>query len=262
VISVEDVDYNLFIHKVNENLMLDLGNYKETQMKRRLTSLYTKRGFSSFIPYFNALMRDKDLMNEFMDRVTINVSEFWRNPTRWTVLEQKFIPEMLKKSPRLKCWSAACSTGEEPYTLAMLLMEAGADHSDILAMDIDDTVLTKAQKGEYIERSIRDIPAKYLSKYFAKTNDNYQVEPSLKKLIRFRKGNLLLDRFEKDFDLIICRNVMIYFTEQAKQELYHKFSQSLKPDGLLFVGSTEQIFTPAQYNLEAVDSFFYRRITV
>jgi chemotaxis protein methyltransferase CheR len=260
---LEDLDdYNLFIRKVNENLNLDLANYKENQMKRRLTSLFMKRGFSSFIPYFNALIKDKELMNEFVDRVTINVSEFWRNPTRWTVLEQRFIPEMLKRSPRLKCWSAACSTGEEPFTLAMLLMEAGADRPDILAMDLDDAVLAKAQKGEYIERSIRDIPAKYLSKYLTKVNDNYQVEQSLKKLIRFKKGNLLLDRFEKDFDLIICRNVMIYFTEQAKQELYHKFSQSLKPDGLLFVGSTEQIFTPAQYHLEAVDSFFYRKITV
>lgn len=257
---LEDLDYNVFIRKVNENLNLDLGNYKETQMKRRLTSLFMKRGFSSFTQYFNAIVKDKELMTEFMDRVTINVSEFWRNPARWSVLEQRFIPEMLKRSPRLKCWSAACSTGEEPYTLAMLLMEAGADRADILATDIDDTVLAKAQKGEYIERSIRDIPSKYLSKYFTKTNDNYLVEQSLKKIIRFKKGNLLLDRFEKDFDLIICRNVMIYFTEQAKQELYHKFSQSLKPDGLLFVGSTEQIFTPAQYNLEAVDSFFYRKI--
>jgi chemotaxis protein methyltransferase CheR len=260
--NMEDVEYNLFIRKVNDNLNLDLSNYKETQMKRRLTSLYTKRGFKSFIPYFNALIKDKELLNEFMDKVTINVSEFWRNPNRWSVLEQKFIPEMLKSSSKLKCWSAACSTGEEPYTLAMLLTEAGASQSDILAMDIDDTVLAKAQKGEYIDRAIRDIPPAYLAKYFTKVNDNFLVDPALKKLIRFRKGNLLLDRFEKDFDLIVCRNVMIYFTEQAKQELYHKFSQSLKPNGLLFVGSTEQIFTPAQYQLEAVDSFFYRRISV
>jgi chemotaxis protein methyltransferase CheR len=259
---MEDVEYNLFIRKVNDNLNLDLSNYKETQMKRRLTSLYTKRGFNSFIPYFNALIKDKELLNEFMDKVTINVSEFWRNPNRWSVLEQKFIPDMLKNSPKLKCWSAACSTGEEPYTLAMLLAEAGASQSDILAMDIDDTVLAKAHKGEYVDRAVRDIPPAYLAKYFTKVNDNFVVDPALKKLIRFRKGNLLLDRFEKDFDLIVCRNVMIYFTEQAKQELYHKFSQSLKPNGLLFVGSTEQIFTPAQYQLEAVDSFFYRRISV
>ena len=259
---MEDLDYNSFVRKVNDNFKLDLANYKETQMKRRLTSLYTKRGFNSFSAYFNALVKDKQLMDEFMDRVTINVSEFWRNPTRWSVLEQKLLPEMLRRSSRLKCWSAACSTGEEPYTLAMLLKEAGSENSDILAMDIDETVLTKAQKGEYIERSIRDVPSKYLSKYFIKANDMYQVDASLKKFIRFKKGNLLLDRFEQDFDLIICRNVMIYFTEPAKHELYHKFSKALKPGGLLFVGSTEQIFTPAQYNLEAVDSFFYRRKSV
>jgi chemotaxis protein methyltransferase CheR len=259
---LEDLDYRMFIRKVNENLKLDLGNYKETQMKRRLTSLFMKRGFHSFAAYFNALVRDADLMNEFMDRVTINVSEFWRNPARWIVLEQKLIPEMLSRSPRLKCWSAACSTGEEPYTLAMLLAEAGAEHANILASDLDDAVLIKAQKGEYTDRSIRDVPSNYLSKYFIQANQNYCIDPSLKKMVRYKKGNLLLDPFEKDFDLIICRNVMIYFTEQAKQELYYKFSQSLKPDGLLFVGSTEQIFTPAQYNLEPVDSFFYRKIFV
>jgi chemotaxis protein methyltransferase CheR len=257
---MEDMDYNLFIKKVNDQLSLDLSNYKETQMKRRLTSLRMKRGFDTFTSYFNSMLKDPALLNEFKDRVTINVSEFWRNPNRWTVLEKKFIPEMIARSSRLKCWSAACSTGEEPYTLAMILSEQGALNSDILAMDLDQNVLEKAEQGRYLDRSIRDVPQEYLKKYFAKDGDHYQITPSLKRMIRFRNGNLLLDRFEKDFDLIICRNVMIYFTESAKHDLYHKFAASLKPGGLLFVGSTEQIFSPVQYGLEVVDSFFYRKI--
>jgi chemotaxis protein methyltransferase CheR len=257
---LEDTDYVQFIKKVKDNLSLDLSNYKETQMKRRLTSLMLKRGFETFATYYNALLNDKDLMNEFLDRVTINVSEFWRNPNRWTVLEQRFIPELLRHSPRLKCWSAACSTGEEPYTLAMILNEKGVVSPDILAMDIDDTVLRKAQVGEYPDRSVRDVPPPYLKKYFSESNQQYKVTDTLKRMIRFKKGNLLLDRFEQDFDLIICRNVMIYFTEEAKTNLYHKFSNALRPGGLLFVGSTEQIFSPAQYKLETVDSFFYRKL--
>jgi len=258
---MEDMDYVLFTKKVNEQLTLDLSHYKETQMKRRLTSLRQKRGFDTFAAYFNAMMKDPVLLNEFKDRVTINVSEFWRNPNRWSMLEQKFIPEMLSKTSRLKCWSAACSTGEEPYTLAMILAEQGAKSSDILAMDLDDTVLRKAQAGHYNDRSIRDVPPHYLKKYFSSDGLDFQVSDQLKRMVKFRKGNLLLDRFERDFDLIICRNVMIYFTESAKQELYHKFSQSLKPAGILFVGSTEQIFNPGQYGLESVESFFYRRIS-
>ncbi len=257
---MEDMDYYVFTKKVKDHLGLDLSNYKETQMKRRLTSLRTKRGFDSFTAYFNAITKEPTLLNEFKDRVTINVSEFWRNPNRWSVLEQKFIPEMLANMPRLKCWSAACSTGEEPYTLAMILNEQGSAQADILAMDLDESVLQKAQQGQYLERSVRDVPPNYMKKYFTREGEHYQIASSLKRMIRFRSGNLLLDRFEKDFDLIICRNVMIYFTEPAKHDLYHKFSASLKPGGILFVGSTEQIFSPAQYRLEAVDSFFYKKL--
>ena len=259
---MEDMDYVLFTRKVKDTLSLDLSNYKETQMKRRLTSLRLKRGFETFASYFDAIMKDPDLLSEFKDRVTINVSEFWRNPNRWAALEQKFIPELLARTPRPKCWSAACSTGEEPYTLAMILDQHGGSHAEIIATDIDATVLRKAQEGIYLDRSIRDVPPAYMSKYFTRQDQNYCISDTLKRAVKFRQGNLLLDKFEKDFDLIICRNVMIYFTESAKHELYHKFAEALKPGGILFVGSTEQIFSPGQYGLEAADSFFYRKISV
>lgn len=259
---MEDQDYALFVRKVKDFMSLDLADYKETQMKRRLTSLRMKRGFHSFAAYFKAITEDSALLNEFKDRVTINVSEFWRNPNRWSVLEQKFIPELLKNTSRLKCWSAACSTGEEPYTLAMILAEQGVIHPDITATDLDENVLSKAQIGLYPERSVRDVPERYLKKYFTVSGQNYQISDKLRAMVKFRKGNLLLDQFDKHYDLIICRNVMIYFTEQAKHDLYMRFSESLKPGGLLFVGSTEQIFTPAQYGFETADSFFYRKKTV
>lgn len=257
---MEDLDYQQFVKRIKEALGLDLSSYKETQMKRRLTSLRVKRGFANFAAYFDALMKDEALRAEFMDRVTINVSEFWRNPIRWSVLEQKFIPELARRSPRLKCWSAACSTGEEPYTLAMILAEQGIRNADVLATDIDENVLAKARIGEYPERSVRDVPPHYMRKYFVEADGVFRIDESLKRMIRFRKGDLLSDRFESDYDLIICRNVMIYFTEPAKAELYHKFARALKPGGLLFVGSTEQIFTPAQYGLESADTFFYRKL--
>lgn len=259
---MEDMDYTLFIRKVKDFMSLDLADYKETQMKRRLTSLRMKRGYDTFAAYFKAITENPVLLNEFKDRVTINVSEFWRNPNRWAVLEERFIPEILQKTPRPKCWSAACSTGEEPYTLAMILAEKGVNHPEIIATDLDENVLSKAQIGLYLERSIRDVPKPYLDKYFTVSGQQYQIADKLKAMVKFRKGNLLLDEFDKHYDLIICRNVMIYFTEQAKHDLYMRFAASLKPGGLLFVGSTEQIFTPAQYGLETADSFIYRRMSV
>ncbi|WP_020616676.1 CheR family methyltransferase [Paenibacillus daejeonensis] len=257
---MEDQDFSLFIKRIKEKTAIDLSQYKEAQMKRRLTTLRTKHGFTTFHTYMDALQKDPQLMNEFLDRMTINVSEFWRNPNRWQALEQRFLPELMKESPRLRIWSAACSTGEEPYTLAMILDHLSVlDRSSILATDLDHKVLEKAQSGNYLDRSIRDVPPAYIKRYFTMSDDLYAVQGLLKKAVKFKQHNLLHDRFEGPFDLIVCRNVMIYFTEEAKQQLYRKFSQALRPGGVLFVGSTEQIFSPAQYDLETVETFFYRK---
>ncbi|MEC0207738.1 protein-glutamate O-methyltransferase CheR [Paenibacillus ehimensis] len=256
---MEDKDFLLFIKKVKDYTSIDLSQYKEAQMKRRLTTLRMKKGYSTFASFFEAMTKDKELFYEFLDRMTINVSEFWRNPNRWEVLEQKFLPDMLRKSRKVKCWSAACSTGEEPYTLAMILAELNAQDSVVLATDIDEGALEKAKKAVYSDRSVRDVPAKYLQKYYRQENLTYHIADSLRKSIRFQKQNLLVDTFDTGFDLIVCRNVMIYFTEEAKHLLYHKFANALKPGGILFVGSTEQIFSPAQYGLESAETFFYRK---
>lgn len=257
---MEDKDFALFIKKVKDYTSIDLSQYKEAQMKRRLTTLRQKKGYTTFADFFDAMTKDKNLFYEFLDRMTINVSEFWRNPNRWEVLEKQFLPEMLKSTKRLKVWSAACSTGEEPYTLAMILAEfQPLSDVQVLATDIDEGALEKARKAVYVDRSIRDVPAKYLKKYFRQDQLTFSIVDELKRAVKFQKQNLLIDTFDSGFDLIVCRNVMIYFTEEAKHLLYHKFAKALKPGGILFVGSTEQIFSPGQYNLEPAETFFYRK---
>ncbi|MBO9607556.1 MAG: protein-glutamate O-methyltransferase CheR [Paenibacillaceae bacterium] len=259
---MEDRDFSLFVSKIKDYTTIDLNQYKEAQMKRRLTTLRMKKGHATFASYFDALVKDKSLLYEFLDRMTINVSEFWRNPNRWEILESRFIPDMLRANRKLRVWSAACSTGEEPYTLAMILAELRAlQDAYVSATDIDDGALEKAKAGIYLDRSVRDVPRKYIDKFFTsdKTTATFKIADELKKAVTFRKQNLLLDTFETSFDLIVCRNVMIYFTEEAKHMLYHKFAQALRPGGILFVGSTEQIFSPGQYGLEPADTFFYRR---
>ncbi|WP_050794385.1 CheR family methyltransferase [Paenibacillus curdlanolyticus] len=260
-LGVGDQDYELFIEQIKKRTKIDLAQYKETQMKRRLTTLRQKHGFQTFASYMDALVRDQTFMDEFLDRMTINVSEFWRNPNRWGMLENRFLPEMLANNGRISIWSAACSTGDEPYTTAMILDKMGKlDRTTITATDLDHNVLSKAQGGLYHERSVRDVPPEYRDRYFSLEGEAYAVDERIKRAIRFKQHNLLYDPFGGPYDLIICRNVMIYFTEDAKHGLYQRFSDALKPGGILFVGSTEQIFTPQQYQFETVETFFYRKM--
>ncbi|AMA73572.1 MULTISPECIES: CheR family methyltransferase [Aneurinibacillus] len=258
---MEDKDFLQFIDKVKHKTGIDLALYKEAQMKRRLTSLRVKRGYHTFDSFFEAMTKNQELFNEFLDRMTINVSEFFRNPSRWQVLETKIIPRLLKEKGRLKCWSAACSTGEEPYSLAMLLSRfMPLSEIDITATDIDEGAIAKAKRGVYVERSLQNMPKDLAAKYFRKEEAMYAISDDIKRRIKFKRHNLLADPFDKNHDLIVCRNVMIYFTEEAKHDLYHKFAASLRTGGVLFVGSTEQIFQPQHYGFEPEDTFFYRKM--
>ncbi|WP_339231114.1 protein-glutamate O-methyltransferase CheR [Oceanobacillus sp. FSL K6-2867] len=254
-------DYIEFIQKVKTRLGIDLQLYKETQMKRRITTLRDKRGFSSYVSYFEAFNKDKDMLNEFTDRLTINVSEFYRNAKRWEVLKDTILPLLLKDRNRLSIWSAACSTGEEPYSLAILMKEHFPTVPvQILATDIDNNVLAKAKQGIYMEQALKELPANYKKKYFEMTGSLYKINDSLKQMLTFKRHNLLADRYPANIDLIVCRNVLIYFTDSAKENIYKNFSNALKTNGVLFVGSTEQIFNPAKYDFNLAETFFYQKI--
>lgn len=252
-------DYLIFVKKIYEKTGIDLALYKEAQMKRRLTSLFQKRGFCSFQDFYRALIENEELLAEFLDRMTINVSEFYRNRKRWEILERMILPDLIKDK-KIKLWSAACSTGEEPYTLAMMLLKYLKPSSiQLLATDIDKNAIARAKIGIYPERSLQEMPSEMKVDYFIKKSELYHILPEIKKMPVFKQQNLLSAHFDKEFDLIVCRNVLIYFTEQAKEILYQKFSDSLKKGGILFVGSTEQIFHPEKYGLHSVDTFFYQK---
>lgn len=252
-------NYSFFVDKWKKMTGVDLALYKEAQMKRRLTSLYEKKGYGDFREFALALEKNEALLQETLDRMTINVSEFYRNYKRWEVLEKTILP-LLKPAKTMKVWSAACSTGEEPYTLSMILSrQKGLTDYQIIATDIDDKVLQKAKEGVYQERSLQEVPKEMKELYFTQDGNRFKVKDEIRKNIRFQKHNLLADPYEKDFDIIVCRNVLIYFTEEAKEKIYHKFSGSLKNKGILFVGSTEQIFNPEKYGFQSTDTFFYQK---
>ncbi|WP_018922239.1 CheR family methyltransferase [Salsuginibacillus kocurii] len=257
----ESLDYERFVTNVYQKTGIDLGLYKEAQMKRRLKSFYEKKNYTSFSHFFQeGLTQEPELLNEFLERMTINVSEFFRNPKRWEALEKRILPTILKDQAKVKVFSAACSTGEEPYTLVMLLNRFfSLANIEVVATDIDKAILERAKAGVYSERSLKEVPGPMLDRYFVKEDIGYRVKDEVKAAITFKQQNLLSDPFGTEFDLIVCRNVLIYFTDDAKEELYVKFNKALKPGGILFVGSTEQIFTPQRFGYSTLDTFFYQK---
>ncbi|SDH07657.1 chemotaxis protein methyltransferase CheR [Alteribacillus persepolensis] len=255
-------DYSDFVRNVKKKTGIDLSLYKEAQMKRRLRSFFEKNGYHTFEDFFHrGLNQDGALLSEFLERMTINVSEFYRNPKRWDVLTTVILPRLKKERSRLNVWSAACSTGEEPYTLAIILDTLLKKRQySILATDIDETVLAQAEQGLYSDRALKELSSHTLSRYFDQNGTYYKVKPFLQGQVTFRKHNLLNKAVQTGFDLIVCRNVLIYFTEAAKHDIYKEFNKALTVGGVLFVGSTEQIFTPSRYGFETEDTFFYKKV--
>lgn len=254
------MDYERFKAEVLLLSSIDLNAYKEKQMKRRIDSLIKKNNYEGYEDYIKALRVNKALYNEFINYLTINVSEFYRNPDQWSILEKEVISVLLAKNRSLKIWSSACSTGDEPYTLVMVLNKyLPLSNIKIIATDIDKEIVDKAKRGIYHERSVEDLPSEFLNKHFTKTEDGFKINDDVKRCVEFSYLNLLKDQYPQNCDLIVCRNVLIYFTEEAKNEIYKKFNRALKHEGILFVGSTEQIILSQRYNFKAVKTFFYQK---
>lgn len=256
-------EFASFKKKINPIINLDLTNYKNTQMERRIASLMNKNGISTLDEYFNILKSDPKRLEEFTNMLTINVSEFFRNPEKFIELETKYLPELVKNSPKLKIWSAGCSIGAEVYSTAMILDKHGLlEKTELIASDFDKNILKKAQDGIYTKYEIGTLPKDY-EKYFKPVNglnsDKSQVDPRISSQVKFQRHDLLNSKFETGFDLIMCRNVVIYFTEEAKDRLYKAFYDSLKPGGILFIGSTERINNHKDFGYNVRSPFFYQK---
>lgn len=254
------MNYTEFKLQVLKLTGIDLNAYKENQMKRRIDANIRKHGCQNYEAYLALLKKDKVLYDEFLSYITINVSEFFRNPNQWITLEKEILPRLLEKKTSLKIWSAACSTGDEPYSLAMLLSRFMPLHQiKILATDIDKEILAAAKMGEYVDKHIANIPKDLRSKYIKEQDGKYIIAPEIKNCITFKQHDLLKDPYPTNVDLIVCRNVLIYFTEEAKNSIYTRFSEALNRDGILFVGSTEQIIGAQKFNLNPYRIFFYEK---
>ncbi len=255
-------NYEKFKTDVYALTKIDLNAYKEKQMRRRIDTLITRNKVDSYDNYVKLLKTDKEKFEQFVNFLTINVSEFYRNVDQWKILDEVVFPNLIKKyGKRLKIWSAACSTGDEPYSLVMALSK----HTDlsnikIIATDIDKQVLDTARMGLYNAKSVAAVPADLKAKYFDKVGESYKIKDEIKKCVEFKEHNLLRDPYPTGLNMIVCRNVVIYFTDEAKDEIYKKFNASLVQGGVLFIGSTEQIMNYKELGYSREKSFFFEKL--
>lgn len=250
-----------FQKRIYRQFGLNLEGYKEKQLRRRITSLMQSLAIDDFARYFELLVRDEKELLRFLDKVTINVSEFFRNPEIFQALETKILPGLLKERSRLKIWSAACSNGSEPYSIAMMLEELtpGVRHQ-IEGTDIDKKILEAAKKGYFEDRFLKNVSPSRMKNFFEPEGKGYLLADSIRNRVQFRHHDLLGNSYGRGYDLIVCRNVTIYFTVEAQDILYRKFSEALSPGGFLFIGATENMLHYRELGFEKVMPWFYRKI--
>lgn len=252
--------------KFKENIFaltkIDLSSYKENQMRRRIDSLITKNKIMSYDAYIELIRSNREKFEQFVNFLTINVSEFYRDPLHWDYLDKNIIPELVRKfGKNLKIWSAACSTGNEPYSLVMAFSRhLPLNQIKVVATDIDRQVIDAARVGIYNEKSIAAVPPDFKRRYFTKIGDSYQISKEIKARVEFKEHNLLRDLYPSGCHLIVCRNVLIYFTEAARDEIYKKFNRSLVKEGVLFIGSAEQMMNFRELNFERKTIVFFSRV--
>jgi len=261
---MNDMEYTIIGRRIEQLYGIDLNCYKSPQMKRRLDAYLLRVKASSWPEYLRRLDDDPRERQRFKDYLTINVTSFFRDADKFEAFRREILPKLLSSTRTLNIWSAGCSEGPEAYTLAILLDSAApGQRLRLWATDIDPVALAKAKAGgPYTADAVSGVPSMFLARYFTPVPGGYHVKPSLQKNISFQEHNLLRDPIRDRFDLIVCRNVIIYFTEEAKTALFERFSQALRPDGVLFIGATETIALPLarQLQLEPVRVSFYRRL--
>ena len=246
---------------VKDRIGIDIDAYKEAQMRRRLENFVLQRAGADTERWLAALPLDRDTLGALRDMLTINVSEFFRDAPQFSRLETTVLPKLLAERPALSIWSAACSNGQEPYSIAMLLDEQGAlARSRILATDFDRAVLEKARAGgPYVPDDVRNVTAPRLEKHFQRDGAGYRVALSLRPRVQFREHNLLSSPYGNGYDLIVCRNVLIYFAPEVKMQIIGRFWEALRPGGVMFIGSTEALFGKDSVGFRGVGGNFYEK---
>ncbi len=253
-------DYIGFCEGLRQICGIDLTQYKRPQMERRLRSYWARLGVNKLTDALPRLRSDAAQLDDLLDRVTINVSQLWRHPDQWAKLEGGLLQE-LAAAGRVRAWSAGCSYGAEAYTLAAVCATAiPRGNVRITGTDIDQRMVARAKLGEFSAADARTAPAAAMERWFERTPDGWRAKDSLRAMVTFEIGDLLKVRPPaSSYELIMCRNTVIYFADQIRDELHAKFAHALRPGGLMVIGGTERITDAASLGLAPIHPFIYRK---
>lgn len=234
-------------HTVYDFCGIKLGEEKRELVKSRLTKRLYALNLDNFDEYLSLVGKDSSEFSHMIDSLTTNKTDFFREIQHFDFLTDEIIPNLDRRSRSLRIWSAACSSGEEPYSIAMTLNEALPDIKNwdvkILATDISSQILEKAHKAEYSEENLKDVSAYLKQKYFLKSTSNkFIFKAPMRNIVKFARINLMDQwKMKGPFDVIFCRNVMIYFDKPTQAALINRFYNLIAPGGYLFVGHSESL---------------------
>jgi chemotaxis protein methyltransferase CheR len=261
--SLQDFLENTAFQKVKrmitESAGLNTSGYRDEYLKRRFEIRLKATGANTYAKYIIYLRKNPDEFSKLLNDLTINYTTFFRDGDVYVQLEKSILPKLFQSKNPVRIWSAGCASGEEPYSLSILinkvLEKTRSSHEvTIFASDIDKDALSKAKRGEYLERHLSTLERPLIDKYFTKQGDLYRVNDSVRRIIHFEQFDLMKPTLHQSLDLILCRNVMIYFSKEGQQKIHMHFFNALREGGYLITGKSEilsgepaQVFLPIDY---------------
>lgn len=263
-ISWDDPLLKILLRKIYAERGMDLRGYRPKFLARRVSSRLNVRKVDSIPVYMRMLDREPDEYKRLLDSVSINVSRFFRDADVWGAVEEKVVPAIIDRKKKrhqrmIRCWSAGASHGEEAYSLSILFQEildrSAADLSiRVYGTDIDEDGLRKARLAEYTPEFMREITPGRLSKYFTFTGASYILADAIRMITGFQHHNIVTDVPLRHIDLILCRNVLIYFSRELQGVIYNKFHQALNPGGFLILGKVETLWGGIKNSFATIDN--------
>jgi chemotaxis methyl-accepting protein methylase len=267
----EEREFEKILHFIKSSFKLDLTSYRRNFVFRHLRSRMHDVRCPTASKYISLLQEKPEELRDFVDTLSINVTHFFRDADVFSTFARTIVPEVMKakgdgEQKLIRVWSAACASGQEPYSIAILLKELFADKPQILikivATDVDSDALARAEKGEYDIRDFRETDKKLLDKYFTPVyNKCYRINDDVRRLVRFQKHNLLTDEPLKFIDVIFCRNVMIYFSREQQDLLFRKFHQGLGFNGYLIIAKVETVWDKTLFSVVDSNHKIYQKIS-
>jgi len=249
-------------HKILTERGFDVYQYKDKFLIRRFKARMRNRCTLTYADYMALLDREPAEYIKLFDKLTINVTEYYRNPEMWEAFKREVLPKVLVRPEEkriVRFWSAGCASGEEPYTVAMLVDEhlCNKAHNLQIAIrgtDLDEDVLKVARAGVYQCDKLRKVPDHYKRLYFKSEGECYTIADRIREMVRFMRHDLISGKKNKYFDVILCRNVIIYFTRGQQLKLFHDFHDALNLDGYMVLGKTETLLQECKCLFKVVDS--------